>query len=191
MSNDKTEFIIQTRLFSEQHHESECLMLVFGKNILEYVYKDEKNSRTTTGNLDDLMAYLEHTLEFTDSDEPFPYCVSGNTAAELDRAAREFSSDDMDVFDEYYDKLDEWSYAHSWLHAGNGYYLPDVMFRRVSNEIEISWDNENLYEDVLYTSLKGYVRIPCEQYKAVIQSALEDYHKLWRIGACKDDCSGD
>lgn len=179
MTGEKIALSLQTRLFSEQHHESECLMLVFGKNILEYVYKDEKNSRTTTGNLDDLMAYLEHTLEFIASDEPFPYCVSGDTAAEMDRAAREFSSEDMDVFDAYYDKLDEWSYAHSWLHASNGCFVPDIMFRKINDEIEISWDNENLYDDVYYISLKGSVRVPCEQYRAVVQKAICDYRRLW------------
>ncbi|MBR4985215.1 MAG: hypothetical protein IKY83_05710, partial [Proteobacteria bacterium] len=102
MTGEKIALSLQTRLISEQHHEAECLMLVFGKNILEYVYKDEIDAKTTTGNLDDLMKFLEHTLQFIECDHPFPYCVSGNTAAELDRAAREFSSDDMDVFDEYY-----------------------------------------------------------------------------------------
>ena len=32
-------------------------------------------------------------------------------------------------------------------HAGNGFFISNVMFRKVDNEIEISWKNENLYNN--------------------------------------------
>ncbi len=179
MKSEESSLAFQVRIISEQYHESELVLLVHGINILEYVYKDETKRRTIIGNIDDLMAYLESTIQFTDSDIPFPYHVLGDNASELDKEARKYDTDDMDEFDKYYDTLDEWTYPHSWIHAGNGYFIPDVMFRKVDTDIEISWNNENLYDDAKFTSLTGCVRIPCEQYITIIQNTIETYRRLW------------
>ncbi len=179
MPNKNELFYIQTKLISQDAHFTELRFCIDGQNILEYRYKNEPFTRTSTGNFDDLFEYLEQTLSLVESDVSFPYEVEGNSATEMDANARHFDSEDFDEFDAYYDKLDAWSRPHSWIHARDIYYVADVMFRKVDNDIEMSWDNENLYDDVRYTSLRGCVRIPCDQYKTVILTAIEDYRKLW------------
>ena len=46
------------------------------------------------------------------SEDPYPVDVAGIYAAEKDDNARNFDSDDEDVFDAYYDKLYEWNERH-------------------------------------------------------------------------------
>ncbi len=44
--------------------------------------------------------------------------------------------------EKYYDSLDDWTYNHSWYHARSGAVVPDVIFRKTDDKIEISWWND-------------------------------------------------
>jgi len=175
----QTSLAINTQIHDPEYHESELQFWINDINILEYRYQSEEKTRTATGNLYMIFEYLEDSLRFIDNDTPFPHQVKGNSACELDRNARYFESDDDEEFDAFFDPLDEWSREHSWIIARLDIYLANVMFRKVDDCIEISWDNHDLYKDVQFLSLEGCVRIPCEEYRKVILKAVDDYNKLW------------
>ena len=169
---------LNVKLVLLEDHETAIRFMINGANLMEFYYKDEKSSRTSTGNFDDLFEYLEETLSLVESDVPFPYAIEGNDAFDLIRRAEEKAPAD-DAYIDFFEPVHEWSYSHSWRHARAGSFIPDVLFRKVDDDIEISWDNENIDADVRYTSLRGCVRVPCAMYKAVVLAAIEDYRKLW------------
>ena len=78
------------------------------------------------------------------SEDPYPVDVAGIYAAEKDDNARNFDSDDEDVFDAYYDKLYEWNERHRWHPASSGAILADVYVQLAGENMEISWDNRKL-----------------------------------------------
>lgn len=170
---------IETSILSREEHESVLQFIINEENILMYLYQDEKSPRTTVGNIDAIIDYLQETLNFIKFDNEFPYKNDGKSASEMTILARNYDSDDLEEFDAYYDKLDDWVWSHSWLHERDYFYIADIMFRKVDDCIEISWDNHDLYEDVQFLSLEGCVRIPCEEYRKVILKAVADYNKLW------------
>ena len=178
---DKQQRIIKAKfkIYDIEEHMTEFYFYVNGKNILEYIY-DSKEKWTTTGYLDDLMEYLRFTLSFIDNDEPFPYDYEANSAIELDEIARDFDTDDEEEFYKYYDKLNDWRWNHCWHHERAGAYIADVMFRKVGNNIEISWDSEHEGEHVLFTNPKGCVLVPCFEYFDTITDIISEYNQLWK-----------
>jgi hypothetical protein len=88
--------------------------------------------------------------------------IDGECAAELDNNARDFESNNESEMDEYYDQLNDWTYKHSWMHARDGAIVPDVMFRKVDNDMEISWwtdqeDEGRLFQNSLPFSICYFI----------------------------------
>lgn len=167
------------KIYDLEEHLTEFYFYVNGKNILEYIY-DSKEKWTTTGDLDDLLEYLKYTLSFIEHDEPFPYDIKANSAVEMDDIARDFDTDDQEEFDRYYDKLEDWSWKHCWVHERAGAFVPDVMFRKVRDNIEISWMSAFEDENVQFTNPKGCVLVPCFEYFDTITDIISAYNQLWK-----------
>lgn len=159
-------------------HDTEFKMFINEKNILEFKFNGE--SRTTTWNIDDVINFLHNdVLKFTSKDNQFPIDVEGISAAEKANNAREFDTEDEEEFDKYYDALNDWVYEHSWQHECQGGYIADVIFRKVGDNIEISWDNRELYEDVEYANLTGYKLIDITTFTNTIIELFDDYNNIW------------
>ena len=159
-------------------HDTEFKMFINKKNILEFKFNGE--SRTTTWNIDDVIIFLHSkVLVFTNDDIKFPIEIEGTSAAEKANNARDFDTDDEDEFDKYYDALNDWVYDHSWQHECQGGYIADVIFRKVENNIEVSWDNRELYDDVEYTDLTGYKLIDIDTFTKIIIQLFDDYNNMW------------
>ena len=105
---DKKTFGI-TATFFEDVHTTELSMFAKGKNIL--AFRQGNEIFTTRCNLDELVLWLKDFISNL-SEDPYPVDVAGIYAAEKDDNARNFDSDDEDVFDAYYDKLYEWNERH-------------------------------------------------------------------------------
>jgi hypothetical protein len=105
----------------------------------------------------------------------FPLPSEGNNAIELYNNSGDFDSDDDDEFDSWFVKRQDWYFKHSWYSNNGGSYLADVFFRRVEDNIEISWDNGGLYSDVKYNNPEGVYYIPVELFQNVVDSFIEDF----------------
>ena len=110
------------------------------------------------------------------SEDPYPVDVADIYAAEKDDNARNFDSDDEDVFDAYYDKLYEWNERHRWHPASSGAILADVYVQLAGENMEISWDNRKLeYEDVEFLETMGGISIPKDDFISIMNEFLKAY----------------
>lgn len=174
---NKDEFAFDLRKTSDEDHLSQLKVFVKGKNICEWKDKETGQKRTIWWNLDELITYLHDTETFLYHDDPFPIDVLGECASELENNARDFESDNEEEMDDYYDRLNDWVYDHSWNHARAGAIVPDVIFRNVNGNMEISWWNDD--EDIDFTNRYGYIIIPAETYKTLIGKLFSEYNAMW------------
>lgn len=172
---NKSEFAIEYAFF-DKTHETEIAVYIRDNNILAF----EKNGRilTTRWNLDELAEWLRRFLN-TMKDDPYPVEVAGQFAAEKDINARDFDSDDDDVFDSYYDKLDEWNERHRWHPAASGAILADVYFQLTGDSVELSWNNTDCEEDVQFVNVLGGKTLPRQEFEDVVDSFLKVYADHW------------
>lgn len=176
---NKDEFGFEIILKSIEDHECEIKLFVDGKNICSFKRKDDKFYTTTRWNLDELIGFLYSTLDFISYDEAFPLEIAGECAAELDNNARDFEDEDEHEMETYYNRLNEWSYAHSWHHACSGAILADVFFRKLENGIEVSWWSDQEDDGITFKHSYGYTVVDFETYGKVIQSTVSYYNDLW------------
>ena len=175
MNNKKDTLTIKYSFFDESR-ETELAMLVNGNNILGY--KRDDVSYTTRWNLDDIAFWLRDFLDNMRED-PYPVETEGEYAANKDIAARDFDSDDDEEFDAYYDKLDEWNLRHRWHTASSGAILADLYFQLVGDFVEISWNNEDAEDGVIFDNEIGGCRIEKEQFASAVNEFLSAYAMHW------------
>lgn len=110
---------------------------------------------------------------------PFPFDVKGDSAIELDINARDYDSNNEDEFDAYYTQLNDWAFSHSWTHARDGLYIPDVMYRKINDTMEISWCGVGIYDGVEFSSPKGSYLINFNLYCSIINKVTKYYKENW------------
>ncbi|MBQ6095286.1 MAG: hypothetical protein IJL09_07770 [Lachnospiraceae bacterium] len=162
--------------FYDESRETEISMLVNGENILSF--ERDGQGMTTRWNLDELALWLRDFLDHMKED-PYPVETEGEYAAIKDINAREFDTEDDEEFDAYYDKLDDWNLRHRWHPASSGAILSDLYFQLVDDNVEISWDNQDPEEGVVFRFKLGGVRIPKEKFVSEVNSFLRDYADHW------------
>lgn len=172
---DKNIFAIKCSMFKRQY-ATEISMYLGGKNILAY----EKHGKkfTTRWNLDNIAEWLRHFIDNMVED-PYPVNCQGRFAAEKDIYAREFDSDNEDEFDAYYDSLDEWNSRHRWHTACDGAILADIYFQLVGNLVEISWNNQDVEDDVVFSNISGGASVNKDIFYQVINEFLQTYADYW------------
>ena len=165
-----------TYAFYDDSRETELSMFVNNRNIL--AFKREDQIYTTRWNLDELVFWLRDFLNHM-TEDPYPVDVPGDYAAEKDNNAREFDSDDDEEFDAYYVKLEEWNSRHRWHTASSGAILSDVYFQLVGDYVEISWNNEDVEDDVDFIQKLGGAKVEKKTFISVITSLLKEYALHW------------
>ena len=154
--------------------DTELAMYVKGSNILAFIC-DGKEA-TTCWNIDEIALWLRKFIDDME-DDPYPVNINGEYAADKDKNAREFDSEDIEEFDAYYDKLDEWYLRHRWHTASEGGVLADVYFQKIGNLVEISWNNEDLDEDVHFVNTIGGDKVDKDEFVTVVDAFLKEYAK--------------
>ena len=162
--------------FFDDTKETEISMLVNEKNILGF--KRNNQSYTTRWNLDELTFWLRDFLNNMKED-PYPVETKGEFAANKDVSARDFDSDDEAVFEAYYEKLYDWNLRHRWHPASSGAILADLYFQLVGDYVEISWNNEDSEDGVVFDNTIGGCRIEKELFVSVINDFLNAYAMHW------------
>ena len=172
---DKALFAIEYAFF-DSVRETELSLYVSGSNLLSF----ERGSQqlTTRWNLDELVLWLRDFLNNM-QDNPYPIEADGEYAAEKDINARDFDTDDDEAFDAYYDTLDAWNLRHRWHPACAGAILADLYFRQAGETVEISWNNQDAEEGVIFSSILGGTSVPKEIFVSVVDQFLKDYAEHW------------
>ena len=162
--------------FVEDSRETEISMFVENQNIL--AFKREDQIYTTRWNLDELAFWLRDFLDHM-AEDPYPVDVPGDYAAMKDNNAREFDSDDEEELDAYYEMLYEWNLRHRWHTASSGAILSDVYFQLVGDDVEISWNNEDMDEEAEFVQQLGGTKVKKDLFISVVDSFLKDYANHW------------
>ena len=175
IKGNKEIFAIEYEFFNESC-ETEIALYVEGINIL--AFKKNEKLLTTRWNIDELALWLRNFIDKMKED-PFPFDCKGYYAAQKDDDARNYDTDDEEMFDCYYQKLYEWNIRHRWRVASSGAILADVFFQMVGNNVEISWDNRSMYNDVTFLSLNGGTIVSKEYFIFCVDSFLKEYAMHW------------
>lgn len=122
-------------------------------------------------NIYSIMEWFCDKIEFILGYDVFPLPIEGNTALELIEKADKYEDDNMLEFDLWYAAKSRWVFNHCWFAARDGAVLPSIYFRRIEENIEISWDNTfwesnniifNSRKDVYLIESKMFVKILTE-----------------------------
>ena len=176
---NKEKLGFELKKVSDSDHTCKLKLYAGGKNICEWKDSDGKTHREIWWDLDELINYLHDTIGFICDDDPFPIDnVTGECASELDNNARDFESDNNEEMEKYYDSLDDWTYNHSWYHARSGAVVPDVMFRKANDMIEISWWSDQEDEGRYFINKYGYVLVDCDEYQKEINELYDTYNDI-------------
>ena len=162
--------------FFDGSHETELSIYVNGINILAF----ERTGiiLTTRWNIDELAMWLRDFIDKM-SDDPYPVDCEGQYAAQKDYVARDFDSDDDEIFEAYYQKLYTWNLRHRWHSASSGAILADVFFQQVGDYVEVSWDNRNSEDGIVFLNEIGGASIPKEKFYEIVDSFLKAYACHW------------
>ena len=172
-------FIHRPEIFYEAF---ELELKIEGKNICEFTVdgKIEKD----TANLIFLSDWFENNLEYIlNENDEFLLNIQGNSGIEI---TERFYNNILNIEDKDIDVAYEWCEKHLWTFSGIEMMLPDVVFRRIKNKIEISWDSTDKYKDnknykIEFTNLKGKSFIKIEEFKKEILKFIEKIKNIYKI----------
>lgn len=123
----------------------------------------------------DLVEWLDTNLNCILNEEKFPLSVDAKTAFEFMENSNNFDSDDDDEFDRWYEVRQDWIFQHSWYSSRAGGYLADIYFFRVGDEIEVSWNNANLYHNIEFLNPTGIYYIKAIVFKDIITKFINSF----------------
>lgn len=144
-----------------------------GNDICEYVHKNRKECYEW--NLVYILEWLCDNIEYILGYDPFPLPLQENNSIELIEKSNDFDSEDDDEFYLWHQAKSLWAFKHSWFQNRAGSNLSNVYFRRVDNNIEISWDN-SLYKEseIYFLKSKGKYNIPKTEFKNIMLRFIRD-----------------
>jgi hypothetical protein len=143
---------------------------VEGKDLCEY--KADGVLNKYEWNLIYIIEWLCDNLKYIVGYDPFPVPVKGENLLELLAESYKFDSEDIEE-DLWYDAVSSWIFRHSWLCNRAGSIVSNVDFRRVDENIELTWDNDFWEEYKIYFSnVKGVYIVPKKDFKEIIFSFL-------------------
>lgn len=175
INGDKNIFAIEYS-FCDDSHDTEIAMYVGGINVL--AFERDGEVFTTRWNIDELALWLRKFIDEMVED-PYPVECDGTFAAQKDDIAREYDSNNDEIFEAYYQQLYEWNLRHRWHTASSGAILADVYFQMIGDTVEVSWDNRNLEDNVTFKSLSGGAKIPKDYFILVMDKFLKEYALHW------------
>ena len=159
------------------------------------VYVDDRNIceftvdgriEEDTGNLIFLSDWFKNNLKFIlNKNDEFPLAVDGNSGIEIRKKAYAIGIKENKEI-QWFEAIHEWSEQHLWTFSGLEMIYPDVMFRRIENKIEISWDSKNKYTDnknykIEFTHPKGSFFVNMEKFEKEVLSFIDIVERITEI----------
>lgn len=127
-------------------------------------------------NLSYIVEWLNKNIPNLLKENGFPLPIKANTSIDFYIKSGDYDSEDIDEFDRWFEKRQEWYFCHSWYSNRAGSYLAEVFFRRIGNKIEIEWDNTKLYDKVHFMNPKGLYYIDIDLFKQIISDFVLDFN---------------
>jgi hypothetical protein len=166
---------------------TEISMWANGTNLLGFIRNN--------GHLTTRWAYLEYLVAWLKSfvlnmaDDPFPIEAEGEFAAEKVAYARDqlpdlddgCSEEEMDEFNAQVDLFDDWSWSHTWLSERGGAILPNMYFEYKHGMVELSWNNRNAEDGVVFNCEFGGTRVDADTFRSVVLEFVDAYERHWGI----------
>ena len=181
----KNIFLIKFYYRPEISYEDWILKVyVDDKNICEFTV--DGRIEEDTGNLIFLSDWFKNNLKFIlNKNDEFPLAVDGNSGIEIRKKAYAIGIKENKEI-EWFEAVYEWSERHLWTFSGLEMIYPDVMFRRIENKIEISWDSRNKYKDnknykIEFTNLKGRFFVNMEKFEKEVLSFIDRVERITEI----------
>ena len=181
----KNIFLIKFYYRPEISYEDWILKVyVDDKNICEFTV--DGRIEEDTGNLIFLSDWFKNNLKFIlNKNDEFPLAVDGNSGIEIRKKAYAIGIKENKEI-EWFEAVYEWSERHLWTFSGLEMIYPDVMFRRIENKIEISWDSRNKYKDnknykIEFTNLKGSFFVNIEKFEKEVLSFIDRVERITEI----------
>ena len=181
----KNIFLIKFYYRPEISYEDWILKVyVDDRNICEFTV--DGRIEEDTGNLIFLSDWFKNNLKFIlNKNDEFPLAVDGNSGIEIRKKAYAIGIKENKEI-EWFEAVYEWSERHLWTFSGLEMIYPDVMFRRIENKIEISWDSRNKYTDnknykIEFTYPKGSFFVNTEKFEKEVLSFIDRIEKVVKI----------
>ena len=181
----KNIFLIKFYYRPEISYEDWILKVyVDDRNICEFTV--DGRIEEDTGNLIFLSDWFKNNLKFIlNKNDEFPLAVDGNSGIEIRKKAYAIGIKENKEI-EWFEAVHEWSERHLWTFSGLEMIYPDVMFRRIENKIEISWDSRNKYTDnknykIEFTNLKGSFFVNIEKFEKEVLSFIDIVERITEI----------
>ena len=181
----KNIFLIKFYYRPEISYEDWILKVyVDDRNICEFTV--DGRIEEDTGNLIFLSDWFKNNLKFIlNKNDEFPLAVDGNSGIEIRKKAYAIGIKENKEI-EWFEAVYEWSERHLWTFSGLEMIYPDVMFRRIENKIEISWDSRNKYKDnknykIEFTNLKGRFFVNMEKFEKEVLSFIDRVERITEI----------
>ncbi|WP_152425935.1 hypothetical protein [Paenibacillus shenyangensis] len=153
---------------------------VNGKELCRFSKNDQE--QTYEWNLIHVVEWMCENLPSILHEEEFPLPVKGNTTLELLTSSLDFDSENDDEFDEWFGTKQGWEFKHSWFSSRGGSYLPEIYFRRDGSQIEISWNNEGLYNNgISFLFMTGVEYVPIQVFESVLKNFIQDFRQMLRL----------
>lgn len=181
----KNIFLIKFYYRPEISYEDWILKVyVDDRNICEFTV--DGRIEEDTGNLIFLSDWFKNNLKFIlNKNDEFPLAVDGNSGIEIRKKAYAIGIKENKEI-EWFEAVYEWSERHLWTFSGLEMIYPDVMFRRIENKIEISWDSRNKYKDnknykIEFTNLKGRFFVNMEKFEKEVLFFIDRVERITEI----------
>ena len=181
----KNIFLIKFYYRPEISYEDWILKVyVDDRNICEFTV--DGRIEEDTGNLIFLSDWFKNNLKFIlNKNDEFPLAVDGNSGIEIRKKAYAIGIKENKEI-QWFEAIHEWSEQHLWTFSGLEMIYPDVMFRRIENKIEISWDSRNKYKDnknykIEFTNLKGRFFVNMEKFEKEVLSFIDRVERITEI----------
>ena len=181
----KNIFLIKFYYRPEISYEDWILKVyVDDRNICEFTV--DGRIEEDTGNLIFLSDWFKNNLKFIlNKNDEFPLAVDGNSGIEIRKKAYAIGIKENKEI-QWFEAIHEWSERHLWTFSGLEMIYPDVMFRRIENKIEISWDSKNKYTDnknykIEFTYPKGSFFVNTEKFEKEVLSFIDRIEKVVKI----------
>lgn len=179
LKNDfAVEYIIKKNPFDEKGILNKTWgifrLWIDGKNILQY---KNNNSNEYEWNLIYIYDWFKKNIDSIMLEEEFPLKIKGETCLKKFENSLDFDSEDDEIFFKWFDIRQNWYFRHSLSSSCEGSFLAEVFFIKSKDSIEITWNNKNLYEDVIFFSENGFKQISIVKFKNIIMDYLNSFDK--------------
>ncbi len=160
------------------YNDYDLKVYIDGSNLCEFKVGDK--IEYDTSNIEFLADWFEYNLKFIINYDKFPLDIEGENGIELRKKAYFIDDDENEA--SWFIEVAEWSERHLWTFSGLKMIFPDVMFRRVEEKIEISWDSRDKYidnkYDIQFTNAKGVSFVEIKEFEEEVTRFIKDVKKV-------------